>query len=611
MSRLTRRSARTRTTRTAPATTPSTERSRGKSTKAAAAHAKSPTPKSGGFGTTLLSDAERARLENLAGNGNPLQAVWAGFRVKTDDNRRRVVGDPSRPASSTKNRGKGAVKVTDRGLEGPGGGVSRSVGTMPEFRATTAQVAGLWPWCVGAGAPVIGTPLGRHLDTGEPVCFDPMNWFTRANFITAPSLFVLGLNGFGKSSLVRRIVLGGIAQGITPLVLADVKPDYRDTIAMCGGQVIDLGYGHGQINPLDPGVMGSALRRLYEAGLDLEATTLAAEIRARHTTLVAGLVELVRGERIRDFEDTLISTALRVLTDPEKDGGRGFDTLHPPILADLADVITCGGPELMLDAAATTPEQYDAAIVPLRRSMRALTQGPFGQIFNGHTTVPIDMDAVGVVIDVSHIPKGDKKLKAATMLTCWSSGFGGIEALNLLAELGLEPQRYFQVVMDELWQVLGLGEFMIARVDELTRLQRSLATSLIMISHSIRDLQALGAAADRAVGFLERARAKILCALPADELDALDGVVKLTSTEHAMVTSWSAPQALTGEPIRPGTIAPIASGVGKCLLKVAEDRSPGIPFQMELTDIERESGIHETSAKFSTFGRTNTGRLAS
>lgn len=271
-----------------------------------------------------------------------------------------------------------------------------------------------------------------------------------------------------------------------------------------------------------------------------------------------------------------------------------------------------GNPELWLDAGARVDEQYEQATIDLRRSLRALTKGPFGLVFNAPTTTPLDMDSVGVVIDVSHIPKGDKKLKAAAMLTCWSAGFAAIEALNLLAEVGLEEQRYFQVVMDELWQVLGLGEFMIARVDELTRLQRSLATALIMISHSIRDLQALGAAADRAVGFLERSRAKILGALPADELVALDGVVKLTAAEIGMVTSWSAPQALTGEPIRPGTHAPVAAGVGKFLLKVTEDRSPGIPFAMELTDVEIESGIHETSKRFSSFGHpASDGRNAS
>ncbi|WP_174567266.1 hypothetical protein [Nocardia yamanashiensis] len=549
------------------------------------------------FGTRLLDPAQRTRLEQQAMNGSVLGTSWANFKLGTDDKRRRALAGG--PVVKGKRAG---VKFTPRGVEGPGGGISRSVGRPPEFRATTAQVAGLWPWCVGAGAPIIGTPLGRHLDTGEPVCFDPMNWFTRARFITAPSLFVLGLNGFGKSSLVRRIVLGGIAQGITPLVLADVKPDYRDTIAICGGQVIDLGYGHGRINPLDPGVMGTALQRLRAAGHDLAAVNLAAEIRARQTNLVAGLVELVRGERIRDFEDTLISTSLRILFTPESEGGRGHSVDAPPILDDLADVIAAGGPELLLDAAAATDEQYQAAIIDLRRSLRALTQGPFGTVFNGPTTVPLDMAATGVCIDVSHIPKGDKKLKAAAMLTCWSTGFGAVEALNLLAELGLEEQRYFQVVMDELWQVLGLGEFMIARVDELTRLQRSMGVALIMISHSIRDLQALGAAADRAVGFLERSRAKILGALPADELAALDGVVKLTGAENAMVTSWSAPQALTGEPIRAGQAPPLPSGVGRFLLKVTEDRSPGIPFQMELTEIERQSGIHDTSAIFSHFG---------
>ncbi|MBL1080074.1 hypothetical protein JK358_37325 [Nocardia sp. 2] len=590
--------------------------------KSAAPQAKSARKSSQGFGTRLLSQAERSRAEQAACTGNVVAAGWARFRLWTDDSRRhaavaRATGQDPRTGKATKQAksksGKARVRVTHRGVEGPGGGLSRSVGRHPEFRATTAQVAGLWPWCVGAGAPVIGTPLGRHLDSGEPVCFDPMNWFSRGRFITAPSLFVLGLNGFGKSSLVRRIVLGGIAQGITPLVLADVKPDYRDTIAMCGGQVIDLGYGHGRINPLDPGVMGNALARLRAGGHTAAAASLDAEIRARHTTLVAGLVELVRGERIRDFEDTLISTALRILFTPSTEGGRGHTIDAPPILDDLAEVIAAGGAELMLDAAAANPDQYQAAIIDLRRSLRALTQGPFGTVFNGPTTVPIDVDSVGVCIDVSHIPKGDKKLKAAAMLVCWSAGFGAVEALNLLAELGLEKQRYFQVVMDELWQVLGLGEFMIARVDELTRLQRSLGVALIMISHSIRDLQALGASKDRAVGFLERARAKILGPLPADELAALDGTVKLTGEETAMVTSWSAPQALTGEPIRAGQAPPIAAGVGKFLLKVSEDRSPGIPFLMELTDIERESGIHDTSAIFSSFGDPAgaDGRLAS
>ncbi|MFD6217809.1 hypothetical protein ACFWFJ_31475, partial [Nocardia salmonicida] len=282
----------------------------------------------------------------------------------------------------------------------------------------------------------------------------------------------------------------------------------------------------------------------------------------------------------------------------------GFTPDKPPIMENLLEVIVGGGAEMMLDAGADNSDEYQNAIKGLRRSLRALTQGPFGAIFNGQTSVPIDTGAVAVCIDVSHIPSGDKKLKAAVMLACWADGFASVEAAHVLADADLGPQRYFQVVMDELWQVLGLGDFMVDRVDELTRLQRGLATALIMISHTIKDLQALGsdAAIAKAIGFLERARAKIFGALPAEEISRLDSTVPFTSAEQEMVTSWSAPQALTGEALKPGQQRPSPPGTGKFLLKVGEDRRPGIPFHMEFTVSERESGIHDTNQRFSEFG---------
>ncbi|MFD4457883.1 hypothetical protein [Nocardia sp. NPDC058480] len=547
-------------------------------------------------GPTLLDDATRARYEMIAREQSGLRAAWATFRIHTDDLRRNNA--QARTDAVVKDGfDRTTAELTDRGYSGAGGGKMNVVGRPVEYRATTAQVAGLWPWSVGAGAPLIGTPLGSHLHTGAPVCFDPMNWFMRGSFITAPSLFVLGLNGFGKSSLVRRIVLGGIAQGITPLILADVKPDYRKMVELVGGQVIDLGYGHGKLNPLAAGVLGSVVPRLEDQPA-LQRQVLQ-DLRARQVTLIAGLVELVRGARVADFEETLIATALRILYQPG-----GFTPDKPPIMENLLEVIVGGGAEMMLDAGADNADEYQNAIKGLRRSLRALTQGPFGAIFNGQTSVPIDTGAVAVCIDVSHIPSGDKKLKAAVMLACWADGFASVEAAHVLADADLGPQRYFQVVMDELWQVLGLGDFMVDRVDELTRLQRGLATALIMISHTIKDLQALGsdAAIAKAIGFLERARAKIFGALPGEEISRLDSTVPFTSAEQEMVTSWSAPQALTGEALKPGQQRPSPPGTGKFLLKVGEDRRPGIPFHMEFTVSERESGIHDTNQRFSEFG---------
>ncbi|MGW6728758.1 hypothetical protein ACWF9G_22900 [Nocardia sp. NPDC055029] len=555
-----------------------------------------------GIGTAVLSDERRAAVEMKAASNNPLASYPARLRLHVDTNRRIAAG--MRENGMVGRNARDLVQISKSGVVGASGGRSCSVGSPVEFRGTTAQVCGIWPWAVGAGAPLIGTPLGTHLTTGEPVCFDPMNWFSRGGFITAPILFVLGLNGYGKSSLVRRIVLGNIAQKIKPLILADVKPDYRSSIELVGGQVIDLGYGHGIINPLDPGVMAQALAKLDRAGLEVEAQSLRTELRARQTNLIAALIELIRGQRIADFEDTILSTALQILFRPVVDGGRGFTLDAPPILDDLAEVVTAGGPELQLDAAAEDAEQYAAATIPLRRSLRALTQGNFGAVFNGATTTPLNLDSVAVCVDVSHIAKNDRKLKAAVMLASWNSGFGAIEALNMLADVGLGKQEYFSVVMDELWQALGLGDFMVDRVDEITRLQRGDAASLIMISHTIKDLQSLGstAAMNKALGFLERSRAKIFGALPREEIARLSSIVPFTATETNEVTSWSAPQALTGEPLKRNAPKPLPAGVGKFLLKVGEDGSPGIPFQLVLTDVERRAGIHNTSKRFETFG---------
>ncbi|MCC3317978.1 MULTISPECIES: hypothetical protein [Nocardia] len=557
-------------------------------------------------GPRVLDDTARSRLERQCTMGG-LRGARARFLLGRDDTRRRN-SELLISAAAGEQFDRPTLTLTTNGYAGRNGGRMSAIARPPEWRATTAQIAGLWPWTVGAGAPLIGTPLGPHLRTGAPVCFDPMNWFTRGSFLTAPSLFVLGLNGFGKSTLVRRIVLGGIAQGVTPLILADVKPDYRPLVELAGGQIIDIGYGHGCLNPLDNGVMGQVLTTLTRAGLHERARNITQELQARQIALVAGLIELVRGHPVADYEEALIATALRQLYTPEPQGGRGFAIDRPPILTDLLEVIVTGSEELRLDAAADTEDAYRATIVPLRQSLRRLTNGPFGEVFNGHTSTAIDFDSVAVCIDVSNIPTGDRKLKAAAMLACWAAGFSAIEALNTLTDAGLADQRYFQVVMDELWQVLALGDFMIERVDELTRLQRGLATALIMISHTIKDLQALSSAAavNRALGFLERARAKVFGALPADEVERLDSIVPFTASEKAMVTSWSAPQALTGEPLPPGQPRPAPPGTGKFLLKIGEDRRPGIPFSVELSATEIDKHVHETNTRF--HFRTSTDR---
>ena len=189
-----------------------------------------------------------------------------------------------------------------RGWFGPGGGQVGHVDPPALWRATTVQACGLWPFAAGSGAPMTGVPLGQHLHTGATVCGDPISWFTRARYISNPSLFMLGMPGLGKSTLVNRMLIGMAATGITPLVLGDLKPDYADTVRALGGQVISIGRGVGGINVLDPGAMGEAALRIGgERG-----RILAAEAHGRVLNMVAALITIVRGRPMDDPEQSLL-----------------------------------------------------------------------------------------------------------------------------------------------------------------------------------------------------------------------------------------------------------------------------------------------------------------
>jgi hypothetical protein len=149
----------------------------------------------------------------------------------------------------------------------------------PEWRGTTVQVCGLWPFAVGTGTPMVGVPIGRNIMSGATLCCDPISWFQRANLISNPSMFVLGKPGLGKSTITRRMATGLSGFGVQPFILGDLKPDYVDLVEALGGQVITLGRGRGHINVLDPGQSGEVIdptRATILSILTLVALTAAA-----------------------------------------------------------------------------------------------------------------------------------------------------------------------------------------------------------------------------------------------------------------------------------------------------------------------------------------------
>ena len=146
------------------------------------------------------------------------------------------------------------------------------------------------------------------------MCCDPISWFMRAKLISNPSMFVLGKPGLGKSTITRRMALGLAGYGIQPLVLGDLKPDYKDLIEALGGQVIQLGRGRGHLNVLDPGESRQAALRL--TGKAREA--IQADAHGRRQTMVSALISIMRSAPPTDREETIIDEALKVLDESSR-----------------------------------------------------------------------------------------------------------------------------------------------------------------------------------------------------------------------------------------------------------------------------------------------------
>jgi hypothetical protein len=534
---------------------------------------------------TIETESEAGERKARAGRPKARRAQDAPKKSQKVSRKTKKTRQADRRAD-TKRKGSEQIQTRPlrpsmRGWLGRGRGESSYVQAADEWRGTTVQVCGLWPYSIGTGTPMVGVPLGRHIHTGATLCCDPISWFQRAKLISNPSAFVLGKPGLGKSTIVRRMATGLCGYGVMPLVLGDLKPDYVDLIEALGGQVITLGRGRGHLNVLDPGEATEAAARLRSHGYEREASQVLADAHGRRQTMVSALLTIMRSAPPSDREETIIDRALKVL-----------DVKHEgiPVLGDLLRVIQEGPEEVRAVALDRGSDQrYKDITENLEASLIGLTGGGrLGETFSQHTNNPMRRDAP-VVYDVSSIDDSEMDLQAATLLACWSAGFGTVNVANALADAGLEPRRHYFVILDELWRALRAGRGMVDRVDALTRLNRQRGVGMAMISHTMSDLLALPTEEDRmkAKGFVERSGMVICGGLPSAEMPQLTSAVPFSYAEQELLIGWQDPPAwdpATGRETEP-------PGRGKFLIKVGG--RPGIPVSVQLTSIERT--IHDTN----------------
>lgn len=462
-----------------------------------------------------------------------------------------------------------------RGWVGRGRGEDVNVEAPAEFRGTSKHVCGLWPWIAGSGTPMIGVPLGRHLASGATVCCDPISWYQRGGIIPQPSGFILGLPGIGKTSLVMRIALGLEGYGVIPLVLGDTRPDYSRMIKAIDGEVIPIGRGRGSINLLDPGEAPDAAERLRAAGFEKEAEEVLADSHGLRLNMLISAFTVMHHMPIEPQERNVLSAALSVL-DEEFDG--------IPVPSDLLALVQSRHPALRESALDKgNDERYDEVVMRIEACLMALSgKGEFGSIFAQQTSAPMQRDRP-MSYDVSAIPASDTRLRALALLACWTAGFASVNISQILADTGVEERRHYVVILDELHQALKAGPGLVDRVDYLTRLNRTEGVGLMMITHTLDDLESLPLEADvkKAKGFIRRSAILFVGGLTGSEHDELSRQRELSLEERRLLSAWQDPAPWDSRTGKKG----VPPGRGKFLIKVGPQT--GIPIKVDLTEAEK------------------------
>ncbi|NKU47685.1 hypothetical protein GS897_25715 [Rhodococcus hoagii] len=278
----------------------------------------------------LVGSYEPGRAKHTGSLRDPMAAARKRRRAEErqrieDEKAERRAARKERDPSRREPKWRHAPRLTDRGFEGRGGGLMGVVDVPPEFRGTTVQACGLDPFSVGNTYPIAGTPLGKGAD-GTAFHYDPISATYRARRQNTPSVFVLGLPSFGKSTLARKFVSGAIAQGQIPFVFADTKPDFAKEIEIIGGdraKIVRLGHGEGYLKPLGIGALGSIIP-LLENFPQVQIKVIK-QVHQRRKRIMQSLCEIERGTPLTQTERNVLTAALRLL---EHDDRFGYEPRH-------------------------------------------------------------------------------------------------------------------------------------------------------------------------------------------------------------------------------------------------------------------------------------------
>ena len=389
---------------------------------------------------------------------------------------------------------------------------------LPRHRGTTAHVSAIYPCAVQPPPGHHGVYVGTDLTAGGGAfCWDPFDAY-RQHLTTNPNTWILGEPGNGKSALIKSLLYRMAAVYPTGsddgrfVAIVDPKGEYAPLAAALDLAVIRLAPGGAvRLNPLDA-----------QAGTATDFDRLV----PTQAAMVAALAATILARPLSPFEDAAVFAAVEQLARAPRSA----------TLGDVANILT-DPPTTIADRLNRAPVDVSRDAETVVFALDKLLSRSLRGMFDGPSTMTVDWDGPGVVLDLSAVHHDTDALPLVMVAaTAW---------LQSLMATGSHRARV--QVLDEAWCLLGVRHTA-AYLQSCWKLGRSYGVANIGIAHRPSDLAAQAddgtATAKITAGLLADTSTKIVLRQAADQLEAASQLLGLTTPERDVVANLARGRAL-------------------------------------------------------------------
>jgi type IV secretory pathway VirB4 component len=385
---------------------------------------------------------------------------------------------------------------------------------LPRHRGTTAHLASAYPFQAGDGLGARGVYLGTDLlSGGGGFAYDPFEAYAEG-MLTNPNMLFAGEPGTGKSAAAKTFLYRSVGVFGRWAAVADPKGEYLPLADALDLTVVHLRPGgRHRLNPLERGAATGPV--------DVE------ELARRQGGMVAALLGSVLRRDLSPVEDAAVGWAVEYLA---------RSPMETPTLGDLAAVLADPPPELA-ERARMHPSELVREVAAATYGLGKLLDRSLRGMFDGRTTVHLDPQGPGVVLDLSAVHHDPEALTVVMVAaTAWLQ--------SVLASPG-GPRRL--QVLDEAWCLLH-SERTARYLQACWKLCRAYGVANVAIVHRLSDLRAQAddgtATAKVSMGLLADTQTRVLFRQAVDQVAEARDLLGLTASESELVSRLCKGRAL-------------------------------------------------------------------